>query len=52
MEIDDAMKNVVCVLSRHPITKRAKIVAEMDFSGRLNAGKDSGHVITLVQTIE
>ena len=51
VQVDDAVKDVVVVLTRDPIAQCTQIIAEMDFASRLDAGKDSGHATTLVQTI-
>jgi hypothetical protein len=40
MHIDDAVNARHAVLQPHPILHRAEIISEMQFSGRLNAGKN------------
>ncbi len=50
MQVDDAVKDVVVVLTRDPIAECTQIIAEVDFTSRLDTRKDSGHATTLVQT--
>ena len=43
MEVDHAEHAVGFVLDVDPIAKRAEVVAEMDLTGRLDAGEHTGH---------
>jgi hypothetical protein len=48
MHVDHAIDAVMAVLELHEAADRAKIIAEMKVSGRLDAGKDErleGHEI-------
>jgi hypothetical protein len=49
VEIDDPMENVTRMLTRHPITEGAEIVAEMHLTGRLDAREHASHIDTLVE---
>ncbi len=41
MKIDDAEDALVIVLDAHPVLEGAQVVADMEISGRLHAGKDA-----------
>lgn len=42
VQIDDAEDAFVIVLDLHPALQRAKIVSDVEISGRLHAGENSG----------
>ena len=43
MEVDDAVEGVGIVLAVDPVAQRPQVVAEMDFTGGLDARQDAGH---------
>jgi hypothetical protein len=50
VQVDDAVENVVGMLSRNPIAESAEVVAQMNIASWLNAGKYASHDVTLVQS--
>ena len=43
MKVDDPVEHVLVVLARHPLTQRPEVDTEVDITGGLQAGEDSGH---------
>ncbi len=50
VEVDDAVEDLLLVLSRHPVAKRSEVGAEVGVAGRLHAGQDSCHRLMLRST--
>jgi len=48
MEVDDSVEDVLFMLADHPSAERTEVVPEVDLSGRLDAGQDPSHALTLV----
>ena len=43
MKVDDPVEHVLVVLAGHPLTQRPEVDTEVDITGGLQAGEDSGH---------
>lgn len=48
VEINNAMKDIAVVLPRDPVDERAQMVAQVDRTGGLDAGKNTWHAQTLL----
>jgi hypothetical protein len=48
MEVNDPVEDITVMLARHPIDQSSQIIAKVDRTSGLDAGKDARHAETLL----